>query len=102
VEERTDSNITAIARILPDAAEAYRGMVRRLASARDVLTDAEYTEARMLCFELLGGRVPVIPRADGSASLALTLDLMPVVKACGSKGYNLVAGAGFEPATFGL
>jgi hypothetical protein len=92
---RVDANIAAVTRMLPEAAGAYRAMVRQLGNAREVLTDAEYTETRALVFELLGGRVPVKPRADGSAALALTLNLEPIIKACGSTSYNLVAGACF-------
>jgi hypothetical protein len=66
--------------------------VCQLANADEVLTDAEYPETRALAFELLGGRAAVKPRADGSAALALHLNLEPVIKACGSTSYNLVAG----------
>jgi hypothetical protein len=37
--------------------------------------------------------VPVTPRVDGSAALALNLNLEPITKACGSTSYNLVARA---------
>jgi len=92
-EGRNDADIAAVIRAIPDAAVAYRGIVRQLANARDVLTDAEYMEARPLVFEMLGERVPVQPRADVSAALTLNLDLTPTIKGYQSKSYNLVAGA---------
>jgi hypothetical protein len=69
--------------------------VHRLGKARELLTDAEYTETRALVFEMLGGSVPVKAKNDGSASLTLNLDLGPIIKGCESTRYNLVAGAGF-------
>jgi hypothetical protein len=101
-EARDDSNVAAIVRMLPEAAGEYRAMVRQMRDARDVLTDAEYVETRACVFEMLGGRVVARPRDDGSAVLALNLDRSVVIKAYKSTRYKLVAGAGFEPATFGL
>jgi hypothetical protein len=69
----------------------YGAIVCQLANACEVLTDADYTEARAL--ELLGGKVPVTPRADGNAALALNLNLEPITKACGSTSSSLVARA---------
>jgi hypothetical protein len=82
-------------RRVPDAADEYRGSVHQLRDARELLTDAEYTEARALVFEMLGGRVTVRPRTDGSAALLLNLDASSIVKACESMRYNLGTGAGF-------
>ncbi len=89
---RDDSNSASIARLMPDAARTYRAMVQQLRVARDVLTDAEFTETRALVFDALGGRVPVKPRADGSAILTLNLDAGPIFLPCKSKAYNVVAG----------
>ena len=85
---------------MPDAARAYRDVVQQLGNARELLKDellrdAEFTEARALVFEFLGGRVPVKTRADGSAVLTLRLDPSPILYACESKAYNLVAGGMF-------
>jgi site-specific DNA recombinase len=102
VEVRQDADVAKVARMLPNAVGAYRGMVRQLRDARELLTDGEYLETRALVFEMLGGRVPVKAQNDGSASLTMNMTLEPILKACGSMSYNLVAGAGFEPATFGL
>ena len=101
-QARDDSNVAAIVRMLPEAAGEYRGMVRQLRDARELLTDVEYAETRACVFEMLGGRVVVRPRADGSAVLTLNLDSSLIFKSYKSTRYNLVAGAGFEPATFGL
>jgi hypothetical protein len=100
--ERSDGDAARVVKQLPDALHAYRGVVRRLSDAQKILTDAEYIEARALICETLGGSIPVKPLADGSASLTLTLDLGPLAEPNKSMGYKLVAGAGFEPATFGL
>src|ERR1035441_7704869 len=81
--------------MLPEAAGEYRGMVRQLRDARELLTDVEYAETRACVFEMLGGRVVVRPRADGSAVLTLNLDSSLIFKSYKSTRYNLVAGAGF-------
>jgi hypothetical protein len=86
-EGRSDANIAVIIRMLPEAVGAYRAIVHQLAHTGEVLTDAEYTETRAPVFELLGGRVPVKPRADASAAVALNLDLEPIIKASGSTIY---------------
>ena len=92
-QARDDSNVAAIVRMLPEAAGEYRGMVRQLRDARELLTDVEYAETRACVFEMLGGRVVVRPRADGSAVLTLNLDSSLIFKSYKSTRYNLVAGA---------
>jgi hypothetical protein len=69
--------------------------VHQLRDAREPLTDAEYSETRALVFEMLGGRVPVKARNDGGTSLTMNMTLEPILKACGSMSYNLVAGVEF-------
>ena len=44
---------------------------------------------------LLGGSVPVEPRAGGSAALHLEINVEPIAKAYGSMTYKLVAGDRF-------
>ena len=101
-EKVDDQEVEKVARLLPDAVNAYKAMVGRLSDARGVMSDAEYVETRGLVFELLGGTVPVHPRSDGSAALKLTIQMEPIAMAYGSMSYKLVAGVGFEPTTFGL
>ena len=88
---RQDADVAKVARLLPNAVGAYRGMVRQLRDARELLTDGEYAETRALAFDMLGGRVPVKVLGDGSASLSIQMSLSPIMK---SMSYNLVAGAG--------
>jgi hypothetical protein len=92
-EKTIDVDIEKVARLLPDAVDAYRTKVERLSDAQSMLSDAEYVETRGLVFDLLGGSIPVKPRADGSASLRLEIDVAPIARAYGSMGYKLVAGA---------
>jgi hypothetical protein len=87
VGQRAAGDDVRVVRMLPEAAGAYRGVVRRLSDARTMLTDAEYIEARGLLFELLGGAVPVHARPDGSASLTLRLDIEPLARANGSMSF---------------
>jgi hypothetical protein len=56
-----------------------------------MLTDGEYAETRACVFEMLGGRVLVRPRVDGSALLRLSLDRGALIKTYKSMR-NLVAG----------
>jgi hypothetical protein len=92
---REDASAANVVRLMPDAANSYKGTVQRLADSADVLTDVEFAEARAMVFELLRGSEPVTQRADGAAVLTLNLDPAPTKIACGSKAYNLVAGARF-------
>jgi site-specific DNA recombinase len=101
-EKTIDLDVAKVARLLPNAVGEYRTKVARLRDGRGTLSDAEYIETRGLVFDLLGGSVPVEPRAGGSAALHLEIDVAPIARAYGSMTYKLVAGAGFEPATFGL
>jgi hypothetical protein len=86
-EGRSDANIAVIIRMLPEAVGAYRAIVHQLARTDEVLTDAEYTVTRAPAFQLLGGRLPVKRRADGSDAVALNLDLEPIIKVWGSTVY---------------
>jgi hypothetical protein len=90
---RQDADVAKVARLLPNAVGAYRGLVQQLRDARELLTDGEYVETRALVFEMLGGRVPVKARNDGSASSTINMTLEPILNACGSMSYNLVVGA---------
>jgi hypothetical protein len=101
-DAREDSAVTTVVRLAPQAAEQYRDVVRQLGSGRELLTDAEFTEARSLVFELMGGRVMVRPERDDSATLVGRPGPALILKAYKSAHYKVVAGAGFEPATFGL
>jgi DNA invertase Pin-like site-specific DNA recombinase len=92
-EKTVDVDIEKVARLLPDAVGAYRTKVERLSDAQSMLSDAEYVETRGLVFDLLGGSIPVRPRADGSASLKLEIGIAPIARAYGSMSYKLVAGA---------
>jgi hypothetical protein len=90
VEVRQDADVAKVARMLPDAVGQYRGLVRQLRDARELLTDGEYTETRALVFEMLGGRVPVKARNDGSASSTINMTLEPIIKACESTGLSFL------------
>lgn len=100
VDVRQDADVAKVARLLPGAVDAYRGLVHQLrGDARELLTDGEYAETRALVFEMLGNRVPVKARSDGSASLTMNMTLEPIIRACGSMksmSYKLVAGARFS------
>jgi hypothetical protein len=92
-EKTIDLYVAKVARLLPNAVGEYRTKVARLRDGRGTLSDAEYIETRGLVFDLLGGSVPVEPRAGGSAALHLEIDVAPIAKAYGSMTYKLVAGA---------
>lgn len=67
-----DFHCSRYACLMPDAAQAYRGLVHQLrGDARGLLTDGEYAETRALVFEMLGNRVPVKALSGGSASLTM-------------------------------
>ena len=67
-----------------------------------MLPPGDFIEARALVHDLLGGLVPVKTRRDGRTVLAIAIDPASLFRATGSIADNVVAGAGFEPATFGL
>ncbi len=48
VDVPQDADVAKVVRMLPDAVGEYRGLVHRLGEARELLTDAEYTETRPL------------------------------------------------------
>ncbi len=79
----------APAQMLPRARDIWRGMVERLNEVEDVTT------AREAIKELLGEEIRLVPEGGGL-----------VAEIAGGLGtackINVVAGAGFEPTTFGL
>ena len=88
-----------IERRLPEVADRYRALVVRLETS---LAEADVDMARAELRRLFGSI-----RVDGDQrEVRLEADLGAVqaslVKAAGGSANNVVAGAGFEPATFGL
>jgi site-specific DNA recombinase len=90
-----------VARMLPDAASALRS---KLADAGAALADARcIREARTMLSEFLGGTVRVRPSPDRTHLIArVGMSAIPLLRAAGMTVDKMVAGAGFEPATFGL
>ena len=59
-------------------------------------------KARTALRQIIGNEIPVLPHASGKHLVArIGLDTEPLLAASGSEIF-VVAGAGFEPATFGL
>jgi site-specific DNA recombinase len=90
-----------VARMLPDAAAVLRS---KLADAGAALADARcIREARTMLAEFLGGTVRVRPSPDRTHLIArVGMSPIPLLRAAGMTVDKVVAGAGFEPATFGL
>ena len=97
---------TVIELKIPAAVRDYRRLVDAL-PATD-LPKAERIEARAALHELVGHRVVVEDRGPGGVRLVPQAEAADVLlKAAGAEGVSnppgpMVAGAGFEPATFGL
>ncbi len=83
---------------LPRAVDRYRELVEDLGTA----TQRDVARARAQIKTLLGGAVRLVP-AQGRAYLEAEIagDYAGLLKMAGNK-ISVVAGAGFEPATFGL
>ena len=83
---------------LPHAVQRYRDMVADLGNT--VLADVE--RAREVLREMVGEEIRVIPER-GHLVYEMGLNETPLTAlAGGASQIGLVAGAGFEPATFGL
>ena len=83
--------------MLPRAAEAYR---RQIEQGLDGDPRAAL-KARVILRDLFGGKIRLVPESDGSLWAEYALRPSVLLKAAG-RGEQVVAGAGFEPATFGL
>jgi site-specific DNA recombinase len=88
-------DVDAVMKLLPAAVDRYRAMVEDLGNSGIDMQRARETLREML------GTIPVRPGADGVPIAELGLNPVSLVAAGGSQ-IGLVAGAGFEPATFGL
>jgi site-specific DNA recombinase len=97
--------VAKVVRMLPDAASALRS---KLSDVRAALADVRcIRESRTMLAEFLGGTVRVRPSPDRSHLIAnVKMSIFPLLRAAGADSglirSSLVAGAGFEPATFGL
>jgi hypothetical protein len=84
-------------KLLPGAIGRYRAMVEDLGNSGIDMQRARETLREML------GTIPVRPGADGVPIAELGLSPVSLVAAGASASQiGFVAGAGFEPATFGL
>ena len=89
---------SAAAEVLFQAEQIHRETAGRLL---ELLRKAEVEAARMLLLPLFGGSIPCRPSQFGRYLIAeVGLDLITLAR--GGAMDELVAGAGFEPATFGL
>jgi DNA invertase Pin-like site-specific DNA recombinase len=93
--------------ILPRALERYERLVGNLES----VAMADVAHAREQIRALTGGEIKLVPTPDGHLEAELTGDYGGVLRLAGTADHNplrtndeinLVAGAGFEPAAFGL
>jgi site-specific DNA recombinase len=76
---------------------------RRLVAGLEVELSRDVHRARTMLRQLVGSEIPVVPHESGKHLVArIGLDLAQLVQASGSSEIFMVAGAGFEPATFGL
>jgi site-specific DNA recombinase len=96
---KSDKSAAKVIEMLPRVADQFRLMVDQLPGI-DMLP-AERIEARALIAEMIGGKPKVMPKGD-RVFLQLGADIRPLLRAAGANVANVVAGAGFEPATFGL
>ena len=88
-------DMKAIMKLLPVAIGRYKAMVEDIGNSRIDIQRARESLREML------GVIPVRPGADGVPIAEMALNEVSLVAAGGSQ-IGLVAGAGFEPATFGL
>jgi site-specific DNA recombinase len=83
--------------LLPKMAAAYREQIER-----GIDGDARAAaQARAIVSQLIGGSFKLVPDGEGRLVAHFGLHKVPLLRAAGAQGF-MVAGAGFEPATFGL
>ncbi|MBP6106744.1 MAG: recombinase family protein [Steroidobacteraceae bacterium] len=99
-EQKDTRSTDRVVRLIPDLARQYRKVIDEL--PRQDLPPDELTRARGLIHRFIGGPATVEKDDAGRVLVRLTLDGRPLLGASGQNVSNLVAGAGFEPATFGL
>jgi hypothetical protein len=83
--------------LLPKRAAAYRRQVQEGLTG-DVRATAK---ARVIVGQLVGGAFKLVP-GEGHLVAHFGLHRLPLMRAVGESQGFVVAGAGFEPATFGL
>ena len=89
----------AVSLIVPDIGKRFLGLVDRL----DEVLVAEPERGREELRGLLGERIRLAPDQSGGFLWAeYSLGITPLFPAAGANADLMVAGAGFEPATFGL
>jgi hypothetical protein len=82
--------------------------LHRLVADLEIEPARDVQKARTILRQLIGNEVPVVPHASGKHLVArVGLDVTELLQAVGAHGnfapeILMVAGAGFEPATFGL
>ena len=99
-EQKDSRSVDRVLRLIPDVASRFRRMMDRL--PRTDLPAGELVQARAIVHAMIGGRATVERDASGRILARLKLDGRPLLGAAHPSLSNLVAGAGFEPATFGL
>jgi 2-hydroxychromene-2-carboxylate isomerase len=76
---------------------------RRIVSSLETELTRDVHKARTLLRQLVGNEISVVPHESGKHLVArIGLDTEALLQAAGGSEIFVVAGAGFEPATFGL
>ena len=76
---------------------------RRLVTSLEAELTRDVHKARTILRRIIGSEIPVEPHQSGKHLVArIGLDLQELAQAVGGSEIFMVAGAGFEPATFGL
>ena len=76
---------------------------RRMIANLEAELSPDVHRSRTLLRQLIGDEIPVIPHESGNHLVAqIGLDTGGLLAAAGGSEIFVVAGAGFEPATFGL
>src|SRR5262249_13580156 len=88
-----------VERLLPQVVERYRGLVDRLESS---LAETDLDMARAELRTLFGSVRVVSDEREVRFEADLRGTQATLLRAVGASANNVVAGAGFEPATFGL
>jgi hypothetical protein len=88
-----------VAVIAPDVRKQFLGMLARLGEVLKVDPERGRTTLR----EVLGDKITLRPDGSGRFLWAdYSLGIAPLLQGAGASAEIMVAGAGFEPATFGL